>query len=74
VDDPDTLVAFAKAAFAAKEMKNQHVSGSDGKTIHTAFRIEECIIETGRASGKWKALPGATTCTFVTWTQPTPVP
>jgi len=59
VDDPDTLVAFAKAAFAAKEMKNQHVSGSDGKTIHTAFRIEECIIETGRASGKWKALPGA---------------
>src|SRR3989441_9377125 len=24
--------------------------------MHTAFRVETCIIETGRASGQWKAL------------------
>ncbi len=59
VDDPDRLVVFAKAAFAAKEMKDQRESGPDGKTVHTAFRVEGCIIETGRASGKWKALPVA---------------
>ncbi len=57
VDDPDGLVAFAKAAFAAEEMKNERGSGPDGKTMHTAFRVEGCIIETGRAAGQWKALP-----------------
>ena len=57
VDDPDALVAFAKAAFGAEEMIDERASGPDGKTMHTAFRIEGCIIETGRASDRWKALP-----------------
>src|SRR3989475_10397371 len=56
VDDPDRLVAFAKAAFGAEELKDQRATGPDGKTMHTAFRVETCIIETGRASGPWKAL------------------
>jgi PhnB protein len=56
VDDPDRLVAFAKAAFGAEELKDQRATGPDGKTMHTAFRVEGCIIETGRASGPWKAL------------------
>ena len=56
VDDPDRLVAFAKAAFGAEELKDQRATGPDGKTMHTAFRVETCIIETGRASGQWKAL------------------
>ena len=59
VDDPDRLVDFAKAAFAAEEMKDQRAMGPDGKIMHTAFRVEECIIETGRASAEWKAMPVA---------------
>jgi len=58
VDDPDRLVAFAKAAFTAEEIKDQRALGPDGKTMHTAFRVEGCIIETGRAHEPWKALPG----------------
>jgi PhnB protein len=57
VDDPDALVAFAKAAFGATELEAERASGPDGRTVHTAFRIEGCILETGRASGPWKALP-----------------
>ena len=56
VDDPDRLVAFAKAAFAAEELSDQRVAGPDGKTVHTAIRVEGCVIETGRASGPWKAM------------------
>src|SRR3989449_4453411 len=56
VDDPDRLVAFAKAAFGAEELKDQRATGPDGKTMHTAFSVETCIIETGPASGQWKAL------------------
>jgi len=56
VDDPDRLVAFAAAAFGAEELKDERASGPDGTTMHTAFRIEGCVIETGRASGQWKAL------------------
>ena len=57
VDDPDRLLAFVKAAFGAAEIKDQRVSGPDGKTIHAAFRVEGCAVETGRASADWKALP-----------------
>jgi len=59
VDDPDRLVAFAKAALAAEEIRDQRAMGPDGKTMHTAFRVEGCVIETGRADETWKALPGA---------------
>jgi len=58
VDDPDRLLAFVKAAFAAEELTDQRSFGPDGKTIHTAFRVEDCIIEAGRASSQWKALAG----------------
>lgn len=57
VEDPDQLVAFAKAAFGAEELREQRGTTDDGKTMHAAFRIEGCIIETGRASGQWKAMP-----------------
>jgi uncharacterized glyoxalase superfamily protein PhnB len=57
VDDPEKLVAFAKAAFGAEELIDQRASGPDGKIIHTAFRVEGCVIETGRASPQWKTLP-----------------
>ena len=33
--------------------------GPDGKTMHTAFHVEGCIIEAGRASAEWKAMPAA---------------
>jgi uncharacterized glyoxalase superfamily protein PhnB len=59
VDDPDKLVAFVKAAFGAEEMKDQRHDGPGGKTMHAALRVEGCIIETGRASAEWKALPVA---------------
>jgi len=59
VDDPDRLVDFARAAFGAEELNSQRVTGPDGRTRHTAFRVEGCIIETGRASGEWKALAAA---------------
>ncbi len=59
VEDPDALVAFAKAAFAAEELRDQRASGPDGKTVHTAFRVEGCIIETGRSSGQWKTFPAS---------------
>ena len=57
VDDPDGLVAFATSAFDAEELRGERASSPDGKTMHTAFRVEGCIIETGRSSGPWKALP-----------------
>lgn len=59
VDDPDALVEFARAAFSAEELRGERASGPDGKTVHTAFRVEGCIIETGRASGQWKAFPAS---------------
>ncbi len=59
VEDPDLLVAFAKAAFGAEELREQRGTTDDGKTMHAAFRIEGCIIEAGRASGQWKAMPTA---------------
>jgi len=57
VDDPDELLDFAKAAFDAEEVKDQRALGPDGRLMHAAFRVEGCIIETGRASSSWKALP-----------------
>jgi len=59
VEDPDQLVNFAKAAFGAEELREQRGRTPDGKTMHAALRIEGCIIETGRASAKWKAMPTA---------------
>ena len=59
VDEPDRLIAFVKGAFGAEEMKEQHVEHPAGKTIHAALRVEGCIIETGRSSAQWKAMPGA---------------
>src|SRR5437867_4012880 len=57
VEEPARLVDFAKAAFAAEEIRDQHLESSDGRLMHTAFRVEGCLIETGRADGQWKALP-----------------
>ncbi len=59
VEDPGRLVDFAKAAFGAEELREQRGTTDDGKTMHAAFRIEGCIIEAGRASGQWKAMPTA---------------
>ncbi len=59
VEDPDQLVAFAKAAFGAEELREQRGTTDDGKTKHAAFRIESCIIEAGRASEQWQAMPTA---------------
>ena len=73
VDDPDRLVAFAKAAFGAEELKDQRATGPDGKTMHTAFRVETCIIETGRASVSGRPLRQVSTSMSVTQTRPTPV-
>ncbi len=39
VEDPDQLVAFAKAAFGAEEIKEQRGRTPDGKTQHATFRI-----------------------------------
>ncbi len=59
VDDPDALLAFAKAAFAAEELKEQRGRTPEGKTQHLAFRVQGCVVEIGLAHGQWKALPGA---------------
>lgn len=59
VDEPDKLIAFAKDAFGADELKEQHWEHPAGKIIHAALRIEGCVIETGRASPEWKAMPVA---------------
>ncbi len=59
VEDPAQLVEFAKEAFGAAELREQQGMTDDGKTMHAAFRIEGCIIEAGRASGQWKAMPTA---------------
>jgi len=48
VDDPEGLVAFAKTAFAAEEMKDQRAESPNGKLMHTAIRLEGCSIEIGR--------------------------
>ena len=50
VNGADTLVRFVEVAFGAEELKDQRSCGPDGKTRHTVFRVEGCIIETGRAS------------------------
>ena len=57
VDDPDRLLAFVKEAFRAEELDDQRVVGPDGRAVHAAFRVEGCVMETGRAAGPWKALP-----------------
>ena len=59
VDDPDMLVSFVAAGFGAEELTDQRALGSDGKTTHTAFRVEGCIIETGRASNQSKTFPAS---------------
>src|SRR5437879_13127148 len=59
VDDPEGLVAFAKTAFAAEEMKDQRAESPNGKLMHTAIRLEECSIEIGRAASQWKAFLSA---------------
>ena len=59
VDDPAKLVAFAKTAFGAEEIKDQRAEHPAGNLVHAALCIEGCVIETGRASGEWKALPVA---------------
>lgn len=58
-DDPDTLIAFVQGAFGAEEIKEQRWEHPAGKTIHAALRVEGCVIETGRASAEWKAMPVA---------------
>jgi len=57
VEEPDQLVAFAKTAFGAEEIREQRGKTPDGKTQHAAFRIEGCVIEAGRASSRWKPMP-----------------
>jgi uncharacterized glyoxalase superfamily protein PhnB len=59
VDDPDRLVAFLKSAFRAEEMKEQRWEHPAGKVIHTALRVEGSVLEVGRASREWKAMPVA---------------
>lgn len=59
VDDPQKLVEFAKHAFGAEEVKEQRWEHPAGKLIHTAVRVEGCVLETGRASAEWKAMPVA---------------
>ena len=59
VDEPERLVAFAKGAFHAEEIEDQHAKHPAGKVVHAALRVEGCVIETGRASVEWKAMPGA---------------
>ncbi len=59
VEDPAQFVDFAKAAFGAEELREQRGMTGDGKTMHAAFRVEGCIIETGRAHEQWKAMPTA---------------
>src|SRR5437773_12564232 len=36
VDEPERLVAFAKAAFGAEELQDQRALDPDGKLLHTA--------------------------------------
>src|SRR6266705_3425520 len=59
VEHPAQLVEFAKAAFGAEELREQRGRTDDGKVMHAAFLIEGCIIEAGRASAQWKAMPTA---------------
>jgi uncharacterized glyoxalase superfamily protein PhnB len=59
VDDPARLIAFVKVAFGAEELKDQHWEHPAGKVIHAALRVEGCVIETGRASTEWEAMPVA---------------
>ncbi|HKZ98491.1 MAG TPA: VOC family protein [Thermoplasmata archaeon] len=59
MDDPARLIAFVKGAFAAEELKDQHWEHPAGKVIHAALRVEGCVIETGRASTEWGAMPVA---------------
>ncbi len=59
VDEPDQLIAFVKGAFGAEELQDQHWEHPAGKIVHAALRVEGCVIETGRASAEWKAMPAA---------------
>jgi PhnB protein len=59
VDEPAKLIAFVKEAFGAEELKDQHWEHPTGKVIHAAIRVEGCVIETGRASAEWKAMPAS---------------
>ena len=58
VDDPDAMLAFAKSAFGAEEIKDQR-GIHDGKTQHLAFRVEGCVVEIGGAHGRWSGLASA---------------
>src|SRR2546428_13765354 len=55
VDDPDRLVGFTQAAFGAGGLTDPRATGPGRETLHTAFRVRTCIIETGPASGPREA-------------------
>lgn len=57
VEDPAKLVAFARDAFGAEELREQRSEHPAGTIVHAALRVEGCVIETGRASPEWKAMP-----------------
>jgi PhnB protein len=59
VEDPGQFAEFARSAFGAEELREQRGTTDDGMVMHVALRIEGCIIEGGRASGHWKAMPTA---------------
>lgn len=59
VDDPAKLIAFAQKGLGADELKDQRWEHPPGKVIHTALRVEGCVIEVGRSSAEWKAMPMA---------------
>jgi PhnB protein len=57
VDEPDKFIAFLKGALGAEEMKDQRWEHPAGEVIHSALRVEGCVVETGRASAEWPAMP-----------------
>src|SRR2546422_986961 len=73
VDDPDRLVAFAKAAFGAEELKDQRATGPDGKrcTLHFVSKRASLRRVARRVSGR--PLRQVSTSMSVTQTRPTPV-
>ncbi len=58
VEDPEAMLAFAKAAFDAEELNEQR-GVHDGKTQHLAFRVEGSVVEVGLAHDRWRGLTGA---------------
>ena len=59
VDSPEHFLEFAKAAFSAQELVDQRFVAPNGKLVHTAIRIEGCLLEVGRADEHWRAFPAA---------------